>query len=73
MIQTALNADELRPLAAEVADYGALLEVLKVGSARVLGVRYSAVIALNLASAAPEAVRTLTMRESPPLGIPSAA
>ena len=68
------SAPVVRPgsLAAEVADCGALLEVLKVGSARVLGMRHSAAIALNLASASPEAVRTLTMMETRPLGIPSA-
>lgn len=103
VIQTALNADELRPfaeqtarhgdyqvihyhrrgyagsapvlwpgsMAAEVADCRALLHALKVGPAHVVGVSYSAAIALNLASAAPEAVRTLTVMEPPPIGVPS--
>lgn len=100
VIQTALNADELRPfaeqtarhggyqvihyhrrgyagsapvlwpgsMAAEVADCRALLHALKVESAHVVGVSYSAAIALDLAAAAPEAVRTLTVVEPPPIG-----
>lgn len=104
VIQTALNADELRSfaeqtarhggyrvihyhrrgyagsapvlwpgsMAAEVADCRALLHALKVGRAHVVGVSYSAAIALSLASAAPEAVRTLTVMEPPPIGVPSA-
>jgi pimeloyl-ACP methyl ester carboxylesterase len=104
LIQTALTADELRPLAeqmaqsggyqlihyhrrgyagsgpllcpgsvaAEVADCRALLEALEVGPAHVVGVSYSAAIALTLASRVPDEVRTLTVMEPPPLGVPSA-
>lgn len=104
LIQTALTADELRPLAeqmarsggyqvihyhrrgyagsgpllrpgsvaAEVADCRALLEALEVAPAHVVGVSYSAAIALTLASRAPGTVRTLTVMEPPPLGVPSA-
>lgn len=104
LIQTALTADELRPLAeqlvrssdyqvihyhrrgyagngpllrpgsvtADVADCRALLEALGVGPAHVVGVSYSAAIALTLASSAPDAVHTLTVLEPPPLGVPSA-
>lgn len=103
VIQTALNADELRPfaeqtarlgdyrvihyhrrgyarsapalgagsIAAEAADCRMLLDALEVGPAHVVGASYSAAIALSLASAAPEAVRTVTVMEPPPIGVPS--
>ena len=103
VIQTALTADELRPLAQhisrsggyqvihyhrrgyaasepllhpasviqEVADCRALLEMLQISSAHVVGASYSAAIALTLASLAPDTVRTLTVMEPPPLGVPS--
>lgn len=104
VVQTALSADELRPLAeqtalsgdyqvihyhrrgyagsgplhrpasmaAEAADCRALMAALDVGPAHVVGASYSAAIALTLASSAPEAVRTLTVIEPPPLRTPSA-
>jgi pimeloyl-ACP methyl ester carboxylesterase len=103
VIQTALTADELRPLAqktarsgeyrvihyhrrgyagsgpllrpasmaAEAADCRALIEALDVVPAHVVGVSYSAAISLTLASSAPETVRTLTVVEPPPVGVPS--
>jgi pimeloyl-ACP methyl ester carboxylesterase len=104
LIQTALTADELQPLAkrvarsggyrvihyhrrgyagsgpllrpvsvtTDVADCRALLEALEVGPAHVVGGSYSAAIALTLASTAPDSVRTLTVMEPPPLGVPCA-
>ena len=104
VIQTALTADELRPLAeqlartrgyqvihyhrrgyagsgpslrpgsvtADVADCRALLRVLEVGPTHLAGASYSAAIALSLASTDPDTVRTLTVMEPPPLGVPSA-
>ena len=104
IIQTALTADELRPLAeqvarsggyqvihyhrrgyagsgpllgpgsvsADVSDCRALLRALEVGPAHVVGASYSAAIALSLASTVPGTVRTLTVVEPPPLGVPSA-
>ena len=103
IIQTALTADELRPLAQhtalsggyqvihyhrrgyagsgplsrprtvaeEVADCHALLEALTTVPAHVVGASYSAAIGLGLACVAPDAVRTLTVMEPPPLGVPS--
>jgi pimeloyl-ACP methyl ester carboxylesterase len=103
VIQTALAADELRPLAeelarggglqvvhyhrrgyagsgpanrsrsvtAESADCRALLDRLHVPAVHVVGVSYSAAIALTLASQAPERVRSLTVVEPPPIGVPS--
>jgi 3-oxoadipate enol-lactonase len=64
----------LRPasVAAEVADCRALLAALGVGTAHVVGASYSAAIALSLAATAPELVRTLTVMEPPPQGVPSA-
>jgi pimeloyl-ACP methyl ester carboxylesterase len=104
VVQTALTADALRPLAeqtalrggfqvihyhrsgyagsgpllrpasvaAEAADCRALMAALGVVPAHVVGVSYSAAIALTLASSAPEAVRTLTVMEPPPVRVPSA-
>lgn len=104
VIQTALTADELRPLAqqiarsggyrvihyhrrgyagsgpvlrpgsiaAEAADCRALVDALDVAPAHVLGVSYSAAIALALAASAPETVCTLTMAEAPPVVGPGA-
>ena len=104
IIQTALTADELRPLAqqlarsggyqvihyhrrgyagsgpllrpgsvtGDVADCRALVRALRVAPAHVVGVSYSAAIALSLASTAPDSGRTLTVMEPPPLGVPSA-
>jgi len=103
VIQTALTADELRPLAQhmsrsggyqvihyhrrgyagsgpllhpasvteEVADCRALLQALQVSPAHLVGASYSAAIALTLTSLAPDTVRTLTLMEPPPLGVPS--
>ncbi|HET6561320.1 MAG TPA: alpha/beta hydrolase [Marmoricola sp.] len=106
IIQTALDADELRPLAertaaggehqviqyrrrgyapsgpvtgrassveTEAADCRALLNALGVRRAHVVGVSYSAAIALTLAASAPDAVRTLAVMEPPPVHVPSAA
>lgn len=105
VIQTALTADELRPLAqqmahngkyrvihyhrrgyagsgpvlrpasvaAEAADCRALLEAMDIAPAHVVGVSYSAAIALTQASWAPETVRTLTVVEAPPVVGPRAA
>lgn len=104
LIQTALSADELRPVGeqvvrsgdyqvihyyrrgysgsgpllrpgsvtADAADCLALLKALDVGPAHVVGVSYSAAVALTLASRTPDAVRTLTVMEPPPLEVPSA-
>jgi pimeloyl-ACP methyl ester carboxylesterase len=58
-------------MAAEVADCRALIQAMEVGPVHVVGVSYSAAIALNLASASPETVRTLTVMEPPPTGIRS--
>jgi pimeloyl-ACP methyl ester carboxylesterase len=104
LIQTALSADELRPLseqppvregyrtilyhrrgygasspaerpgsvARDAADCLSLLTALDVGPAHVVGVSYSAAVALHLASWAPTSVHTLTVLEPPPVHIPSA-
>jgi len=103
VIQTALHADELRPLATllaeggphcvvhyhrrgyaesepvtqpstiagEVADLRALLGALHLGPVDLVGVSYSAAIALTAASTSPDLVRTLTILEPPPIGVPS--
>ncbi|MGZ6781042.1 MAG: alpha/beta fold hydrolase [Nocardioidaceae bacterium] len=103
IIQTALTADELRPLAertavsggyqvshyhrrgyagsgpllrpasvtAEAADCRALMDALNIVPAHVVGVSYSAAIALTLASSYPEALHTLSVIEPPPMGVPS--
>ncbi len=103
IIQTALTADELRPLAertaargpfrvvyyyrrgyagsgslhrpasvtTEAADCRALITALDIAPAHVVGVSYSAAIALALASSAPETVQTVTVIEPPPVRVPS--
>lgn len=60
-------------VAAEAADCRALMAALNVVPAHVVGVSYSAAIALTLASSAPETVRTLTVMEPPPVRVPSAS
>ena len=103
IVQTALTADELRPLAqhtaaagfrvvhyhrrgyagsgssfragsmaAEAADCRALMIALDLVPAHVVGVSFSAAIALDLATSAPATVRTLTVVEPPPVGVPGA-
>jgi pimeloyl-ACP methyl ester carboxylesterase len=103
LVQTALTADELRPLAEQLtsrdafrtilfhrrgyagsspvqgpgsirrdaADCCALLATLGVESAHVVGVSYSASVALQLAVDARECVRTLALLEPPPVHVPS--
>ena len=103
VIQTALHADELRPLATmlaeggpyrvvhyhrrgyagsepltrpvliadEVADLRALVGALHLGPVHVVGVSYSAAIALTAASTSPGLAWTLTVMEPPPIGVPS--
>lgn len=104
VVQTALTADELRPLAertarggyrvfhyhrrgyagsgpvrrpasvaADAADCRALLAAMGVAPAHLVGASYSAAVALVVASSAPETVRSLTVLEPPPAGVPSAA
>ncbi|MGA4506349.1 alpha/beta fold hydrolase [Propionibacteriaceae bacterium G1746] len=103
VIQTALAADELTPLATssvltgrcrtielrrrgynsssparrpgsvagDAADCLAVLRTLDGVPAHVVGVSYSAAVALELAASAPQAVATLTLMEPPPLvGVP---
>ncbi len=60
-------------VAADAADAGALIRALDVSPAHLVGVSYSAAVALSLASSAPELVATLTVVEPPPVGTPSAA
>lgn len=57
----------------DAGDCLAILTALDVVPAHVIGVSYSAAIALNLASAAPSAVRTLTLVEPPPRHVPDSA
>lgn len=102
-VQTALTADELRPLASaaalehgyrkilyhrrgyadssvvdgpgsvarDAADCRALLSALAIDRAHVVGVSYSAAVALRLAADAPACVQTLVVQEPPPLHTPS--
>lgn len=104
LIQTALTADELLPVARQPAlqdsyrvilyrrrGYGRsspvegpgsimrdacdcrdLLAVLEIESAHIVGVSYSAAIALQLAVTAPSRVHTLTLIEPPPVHVPNA-
>jgi pimeloyl-ACP methyl ester carboxylesterase len=60
-------------VAADAVDAGELIRALDVSPAHVVGVSYSAAVALSLASRAPELVHTLTVVEPPPVGTPGAA
>ena len=104
LLQTALLAEELRPLCeqpalagfrrirthrrgyagssgctgvrsvtAEVADCVALLDALGIARAHVVGLSFSSTIAMQLASDAPDRVRTMTLLEAPPVHVPSSA
>ena len=105
VVQTALTADELRPVSQQIArsgdyqvfhchrrgyagsspirrqgsvradatDAGALIRAMDAGPLHLVGVSYSAAVALSLACWAPELVQTLTVVEPPPVGTPSAA
>ncbi len=57
----------------DAADCQALLDELKIDRAHIVGVSYSAAVALQLAAHAPECVRTLVLLEPPPVHTPSAA
>lgn len=104
LIQTALTADELLPLAREPAlegyrkilyhrrgyagsspvdgpgsiprdarDARGLLSALGIAAAHVVGVSYSAAVALQLAADAPAHVHSLALLEPPPVHTPRAA
>jgi pimeloyl-ACP methyl ester carboxylesterase len=66
-------AHDQESVATDAADAAALVRVLHADPAHVVGVSYSAAVALALASSHPELVRTLTVVETPPTGTPSAA
>ncbi len=104
LIQTALVADELRPLADSILGAGEvqvihyhrrgyggstpargrgsittdaldchqLLVALGIDRAHVVGVSYSAAVALQLAASVPECVHSLCLIEPPPVDVPSA-
>jgi pimeloyl-ACP methyl ester carboxylesterase len=105
LVQTALTADELLPIAQQpvladryqtilyhrrgyagsssasapgsivrdAKDAAALLDVLGIEHAHVVGLSFSGAIALQLASAVPDRVHSLTLIEPPPVHVPSAA
>ncbi|WP_402463560.1 alpha/beta fold hydrolase [Isoptericola aurantiacus] len=56
----------------DAADAAALLDVLGIARAHVVGVSYSAAIALRLAAEAPDRVATLCLIEPPPAHVPAA-
>jgi pimeloyl-ACP methyl ester carboxylesterase len=102
LIQTALTADELLPLAERLRDHyrtvvyhrrgyagsgpttgpgsisrdaaecRALLDVLGIPRAHVIGLSYSGAVAMQLAADAPAYVHTLTLLEPPPVHVASA-
>jgi pimeloyl-ACP methyl ester carboxylesterase len=59
-------------IARDALDCQQLLAALEIERAHVVGVSYSAAVALQLAAAAPSRVHTLTVIEPPPVHIPSA-
>ena len=60
-------------VAADAADAAALIRAMNASPAHLVGVSYSAAVALSLACSAPQLVQTLTVVEPPPVGTPSAA
>lgn len=60
-------------VARDAADCLALLDALGIARAHVVGVSYSAAVALQLAADAPHVVQTLVLLEPPPVYTPSAA
>jgi len=60
-------------IAADAADAVALLDSLGVDRVHLVGLSFSAAIALQLASTVPERVHSLTVIEPPPVHVPSAA
>ncbi len=60
-------------IAADVADAAALLDILGVARVHLVGLSFSAAIALQLASTVPERVHSLTVIEPPPVHVPSEA
>jgi pimeloyl-ACP methyl ester carboxylesterase len=57
----------------DAKDAAALLEALGIEQAHVVGLSFSGAIALQLASAVPDRVHSLTLIEPPPVHVPSAA
>ena len=60
-------------IAADAADAAALLDILGVDRVHLVGLSFSAAIALQLASTVPERVHSLTVIEPPPVHVPSEA
>lgn len=59
-------------IAADASDAGALIRAMDAEPAHVIGVSYSAAVALSLACSSPELVHTLSVVELPPAGTPGA-
>ena len=59
-------------MAADAADAGALIRAMDARPAHLVGVSYSAAVALSLACSAPELVQTLSVVEPPPVDTPGA-
>jgi pimeloyl-ACP methyl ester carboxylesterase len=57
----------------DATDAAALLETLGIKQAHVVGLSFSGAIALQLASAVPDRVQSLTLIEPPPVQVPSSA
>jgi pimeloyl-ACP methyl ester carboxylesterase len=60
-------------IARDAADCRALLHALGIDRAHIIGVSYSAAVALQLAAHAPQSVHTLVLVEPPPVHTPTAA
>ena len=60
-------------IASDAADAAALLDILGVARVHLVGLSFSAAIALQLASTVPERVHSLTVIEPPPVHVPSEA
>ena len=66
------GADGIGSVSRDASDCVALLDVLQVDKAHIVGVSYSGAIGLQVAADAPDRAHTLTLIEPPPVHTPSA-
>ncbi|GAA2561860.1 alpha/beta fold hydrolase [Pseudonocardia hydrocarbonoxydans] len=63
----------VHPITGEAADCVSLLDALDIGRAHVVGLSYSAAIAMQLAADAPGRVHSLSLLDAPPVHVASSA
>lgn len=58
-------------IARDAADCRGVLDIMEISRAHIVGLSYSAAVAMQLAVEAPETVHTMTLVEPPPVHVPS--